>query len=72
MPAGLAFVRGVALVTPLAPTRSRGKDAAACISPIKLTDVVALGEIVEQRCPVATMFSASGCKLDIEWRLQQQ
>ncbi len=72
VPAGLAFVRGVALVTPLAPARSRGNDNTAFTSPIKLADVATLGEIVEQRCPVAAMLSASGCKLDIEWQLQHQ
>jgi hypothetical protein len=32
-------------------------------------DVVELGRIVEERCPVAAMFVASGCEMDIEWKL---
>ena len=79
VPAGLTRVRGVALVVPAAVAprrgaRGAGGDAAADQrpSPITEADVVALGEIVEERCPVAAMFAASGCELDFEWRLLQQ
>lgn len=53
--AGLLRVRGTALVT-----------AHASISP---ADVAALGELVEERCPVAATLARGGCELDFEWRL---
>ena len=31
--------------------------------------VARLGEIVHQRCPIASMVVASGCELDIRWRV---
>ena len=54
---GLASVTGVALVR-LPPG-----------SPVSAADVAKLGELVEQRCPVAAMFVAAGCDMDMEWRL---
>ena len=32
-------------------------------------DVLRLGELVEQRCPLAAMVLASGCGLQIKWQL---
>ena len=63
VPAGLRLVRGVALVTPAAPRRADSGP------PIAAADVAQLGSIVEERCPVAAMFAASACELEIEWRL---
>jgi uncharacterized OsmC-like protein len=40
-------------------------------SPVSNSDVHKLGELVEQRCPVAAMFVAAGCEMKIEWRLEQ-
>ena len=54
---GLASVTGVALVR-LRPG-----------SPVSAADVAQLGQLVEQRCPVAVMFVAAGCDMDMEWRL---
>ena len=55
--AALVRVRGVAIITPM----STGAISAA--------DVSALGELVEQRCPVAATLLTAGCKLDFVWRL---
>lgn len=32
-------------------------------------DVHRLGELVEERCPLAAMVLASGCELQIKWQL---
>lgn len=42
----------------------------AADSPVSNSDVHKLGELVEQRCPIAAMFVAAGCNLKIEWRLE--
>mmetsp|Transcript_17938 Transcript_17938/g.55179 ORF Transcript_17938/g.55179 Transcript_17938/m.55179 type:complete len:96 (+) Transcript_17938:67-354(+) len=55
-PARLTRVAGTASVV----TEDPKLDAAA---------LAAIGHIVHERCPVANMFEASGCALDIEWRL---
>ena len=55
--AGLLRVSGICLVAPSADANVRDED------------VRLLGEQVERRCPVAAMFRASGCELDIEWVL---
>ena len=39
-------------------------------SPVSEADVRKLGELVEQRCPVAAMFVAAGCEMKIDWRLE--
>ena len=54
--AGLLRVRGSVWVQP----RS---DA------ITDEDIIKLGDIVEQRCPVAAMFHGAGCVLELDWRL---
>ena len=55
--AALLRVRGVARVRPASPAA------------ITAEDVAALGECVEQRCPVAATLTAAGCKMDFEWVL---
>ena len=55
--AGLLRVSGTCLVAPSAGANVRDED------------VRLLGEQVERRCPVAAMFRAGGCELDIEWVL---
>ena len=54
--ARLMKVSGVGYVRPRGPT-------------IMYEDVKMLGELVEQRCPVAVTLAASGCEVDFEWRL---
>ena len=47
-------------------TRVRG---VAVVTAHEGVDVRKLGEIVEERCPVAAVLSAAGCELEFEWRL---
>eukprot|EP01050_Picozoa_sp_SAG11_P016077 SAG11_NODE_2151_length_3742_cov_1.578644_4_plen_176_part_00 len=58
--AALLAVRGVAHVRPA--TQS---------GHITAKDVQKLGDIVEQRCPVAATLALAGCKLEFEWQLDQ-
>jgi len=39
-------------------------------SPVTSSDVHRLGELVEQRCPIAAMFVAAGCEMEIQWKLE--
>jgi uncharacterized OsmC-like protein len=54
--AALLRVSGVARVRPVSTS-------------VTAADVVALGAIVERRCPVAATLTAAGCALEIEWVL---
>jgi putative redox protein len=58
--AALFSVRGVVHVMP----------APGAIDHITPKDVEMLGEIVEQRCPVAATLLAAGCQLDFQWQLR--
>jgi len=58
---GLLRISGVASVTP--------SEDAIKAGTISEEDVVRLGELVEQRCPLAAMVLASGCELQIKWQL---
>lgn len=54
--AALLWVRGRAIVRPASAT-------------ITAADVRELGELVEQRCPVAATLARGGCALEFEWEL---
>lgn len=72
MTAGLTKIAGTAIVTPAKPRRLPKKKAAVGAAGgrhIEAADVVRLGKIVEQRCPVAAMCVAAGVTMEVEWRL---
>jgi uncharacterized OsmC-like protein len=54
----ITHVSGTAIVTVAAGSR------------VLDSDVHKLGELVEQRCPIAAMFVAAGCEMNIKWRLE--